>query len=167
MGQTAALGKTSPFNLWPALGCSCNEMGKTKSLHIYWWELDAVGRFSFFDGKVLIDTQKLNKHFFLSFPYVCFWFCVQNLIWFIIKSPIHQNIIHLLVFMTRKYAIMHLCETATNSAKIHSLARKLKEYLCINQIQLRFLHFYQHSITLLVIHMCHSAYKRDQKIYFH
>ena len=28
----------------------------------------------------------------------------------------------------------HLCETATNSAKIHSLARK-SEHLCINQIQ--------------------------------
>ena len=50
----------------------------------------------------------------------------------------------------------HLRETATNSAKIHSLARKY-EYLGINQIQLRFLHFSQHSITLLVIHMRHWA----------
>ena len=48
----------------------------------------------------------------------------------------------------------HLRETATNSAKIHSLARKY-EHLRINQIQLRFLHFNQHSITLLGIHMCH------------
>ena len=48
----------------------------------------------------------------------------------------------------------HLRETAINSAKIHSLARKY-EHLRINQIQLRFLHFNQHSITLLGIHMCH------------
>ena len=46
----------------------------------------------------------------------------------------------------------HLCETATNSANIHSLARKY-EHLRINQIQLRFLHFNQHSITLLGIHV--------------
>ena len=48
----------------------------------------------------------------------------------------------------------YLRETATNSAKIHSLARKY-EYLRINEIQLRFLHFNQHSITLLGIHMRH------------
>ena len=45
--------------------------------------------------------------------------------------------------------------------KIHSLARKY-EHLRINQIQLRFLHFNQHSITLLGIHMRHSAYKREK-----
>ena len=55
----------------------------------------------------------------------------------------------------------HLRETATNSAKIHSLARKY-EHLRINQIQLRFLHFNQHSITLLGIHMRHSAYEREK-----
>ena len=55
----------------------------------------------------------------------------------------------------------HLRETATNSAKIHSLARKY-EHLRINQIQLRFLHFNQHSITLLGIHMRHWAYKREK-----
>ena len=52
----------------------------------------------------------------------------------------------------------HLSETATNSGKIHSLARKY-EHLRINQIQLRFLHFNQHSITLLGIHMRHSKEK--------
>ena len=55
----------------------------------------------------------------------------------------------------------HLRETATNSAKIHSLARKY-EHLRINQIQLRFLHFNQHSITLLGIHKRHWAYKREK-----
>ena len=55
----------------------------------------------------------------------------------------------------------HLRETATYSAKIHSLARKY-EHLRINQIQLRFLHFNQHSITLLGIHMGHWAYKREK-----
>ena len=55
----------------------------------------------------------------------------------------------------------HLLETAINSAKIHSLARKY-EHLPINQIQLRFLHFNQHSITLLGIHMRHWAYKREK-----
>ena len=34
--------------------------------------------------------------------------------------------------------------------------------MCINQIQLRFLHFNQHSITLLGIHMRHWAYKREK-----
>ena len=55
----------------------------------------------------------------------------------------------------------HLRQTATNSARIHSLARKY-EHLRINQIQLRFLHFNQHSITLLGIHMGHWAYKREK-----
>ena len=55
----------------------------------------------------------------------------------------------------------HLRETTINSAKIHSLARKY-EHLRINQIQYRFLHFNQHSITLLGIHMRHSAYKREK-----
>ena len=55
----------------------------------------------------------------------------------------------------------HLRETATNIAKIHSLARKY-EHLGINQIQLRFLHFNQHSITLLGIYMRHWAYKREK-----
>ena len=55
----------------------------------------------------------------------------------------------------------HLRETATNSAKIHSLARKY-EHLRINQIQLRFLHFNQHSITLLGTHNGHWAYKREK-----
>ena len=55
----------------------------------------------------------------------------------------------------------HLRETATNSAKTHSSARKY-EHLRINQIQLRFLHFNQHSITLLGIHMGHWAYKREK-----
>ena len=54
-----------------------------------------------------------------------------------------------------------LRDTATNSAKIHSLARKY-EHLRINQIQLRFLRFNQHSITLLGIHMRHWAYKREK-----
>ena len=55
----------------------------------------------------------------------------------------------------------HLRETATNCAKIHSFARK-NEHLRINQIQLRFLHFNQHSITLLGIHTRHWAYKRGK-----
>ena len=55
----------------------------------------------------------------------------------------------------------HLCETATNSAKVHSLVRKY-EHLRINQIRLQFLHFNQHSITLLGIHMHHSAYEREK-----
>ena len=54
-----------------------------------------------------------------------------------------------------------LRETATNSAKIHSLAQKY-EHLPINQIQLRCLHFNQYSITLLGIHMRHWATKREK-----
>ena len=56
---------------------------------------------------------------------------------------------------------IHLCETATNSAKIHSLAQK-SEHLRLNQIQLRFFHFNQHSITFLGIHLRHSTYKREK-----
>ena len=55
----------------------------------------------------------------------------------------------------------HLRDTATNSAKIHLLAGKY-EHLRINQIQFQFLHFNQHSITLLGIHMGHWAYKREK-----
>ena len=60
----------------------------------------------------------------------------------------------------------HLRETAINSAKIHSLARKY-EHLRINQIQLRFLHFNQHSITLLGGHSFVSCDIQKRKIYFH
>ena len=49
-------------------------------------------------------------------------------------------------------------ETATSSAKILSLAHTY-EHLRVNQIQLRLLHFNQHSITLLGIHMRHSKEK--------
>ena len=60
-----------------------------------------------------------------------------------------------------------LRETATNSAKIHSLARKY-EHLRINQIQLRFLHFNQHSITLWAfICVIGSLGMQKRKIYFH
>ena len=55
----------------------------------------------------------------------------------------------------------HLREKATNSAKILSSARKY-EHLRINQIQLRFLHFNQHSKILSGVHMRHSAYKREK-----
>ena len=56
----------------------------------------------------------------------------------------------------------YLRKTATNSAKIHSLAHRY-EHLRINQIQLyHFLHFNQRSISLLGIHMRHSAYKREK-----
>ena len=55
----------------------------------------------------------------------------------------------------------HLRETVTNSAKMHSLARKYN-HLRINQIQLRFLHFNQHSITIFGIYMRHWANKREK-----
>ena len=55
----------------------------------------------------------------------------------------------------------HLRETATDRAKIHSLTQK-SEHLRVNQIQVRFLHFNQHSITFLDIHLRHSTYKREK-----
>ena len=55
----------------------------------------------------------------------------------------------------------HLRERVTNSAQIHSLTRKT-EHLHINDIQLRFLHFNQHSLTFWDIRMCHSAHKRER-----
>ena len=58
----------------------------------------------------------------------------------------------------------HLRETATDRAKIHSLTRK-SEHLRVNQIQLRFLHFNQHSITFLGIHLRHSTYKREKYVF--
>ena len=40
-------------------------------------------------------------------------------------------VIHLLLFITRKYAIpIHLHEMATNSTKIHLLALKNEHYFC-------------------------------------
>ena len=62
----------------------------------------------------------------------------------------NKLIIHPLLFITRN----HLRKKATNSAKIHSLARKYK-HLRINQIQLPFLQFNQDSITFLGIHIRH------------
>ena len=90
--------------------------------------------------------------------------------------PGHLNLViptpyvHSLCFLPRNspFAVhyekiaINLRETATNSAKIHSLARK-SEHLRINQIQLRFLRFNQHSITFLGIHFSHSTYKREKK----
>ena len=65
-----------------------------------------------------------------------------------------------MLFIYEKIRI-YLCEMTTDSAKIHSLAQK-SEHLCINQIQERFLHFNQHSITFLGIHLRHSTYKREK-----
>ena len=76
-------------------------------------------------------------------------------------------IITITIIITTPFAVHyekirnHLREMATNSAEIHSLARKY-EHLHINQIQLRFLHFNHHSITLLGIHMRNWAYKREK-----
>ena len=79
-----------------------------------------------------------------------------------LKSNLHFGVLTVTPFAVHYEKIRnHLRETATNSAKIHSLARKY-EHLRINQIQLRFLHFNQHSITLLGIHMGHWAYKREK-----
>ena len=61
----------------------------------------------------------------------------------------------------RKYAIIYVKRRPIVQRYIRSLARKY-EPLRINQIQLRFLHFNQHSITLLGIHMGHWAYKREK-----
>ena len=68
---------------------------------------------------------------------------------------------HLLLFITRKYAIVNLRKTATNSAKLRPIARKY-EHLRVNQIQLRFFHLNQHSVILLGIHVGHWAYKREK-----
>ena len=76
------------------------------------------------------------------------------------RVPLEQ-IIHLLQSVHYKEIRNHLGEMETNSAKIHWLARKY-EHLRKNQIQLRFLHFNQHSVTLLGIHMRHWAYKREK-----
>ena len=62
---------------------------------------------------------------------------------------------HLLLFLTRKYTIICV------KWWIHSLPWKY-EHLHINQIQLPFLHFNQHSITLLGIHTRHSACGREK-----
>ena len=79
------------------------------------------------------------------------WYClIEKMFLYITPFAVHYE-------TTRNY----LRETATNSAKIHSLTRKY-EHLRINQIQLRFLHFNQHSITLLGIHMRHWAHKREK-----
>ena len=59
---------------------------------------------------------------------------------------------------------IHLRETATNSAEIHSLAWKY-EHLRINQIQLPFLHFNHHSVTHLIwAFICVSRHTKEKKI---
>ena len=71
----------------------------------------------------------------------------------IFSCYISEEIVYVLLFITRKYAI--IC------VKPRPIARKY-EHLRINQIQLRFLHFNQHSITRLGIHMGHWVYKREK-----
>ena len=57
------------------------------------------------------------------------------------------------------------CSLRENGAKIHWLVQKYK-HLCINQIQLRFLHFNQHSITLWGIHyICVIQHTKEIKKY--
>ena len=68
--------------------------------------------------------------------------------------------LHLLLFIYKKIRI-YLCKTATNSAKIHSSARK-SEHLRINQIQERFLHFNQQMFNYIFGHSFHSTYKREK-----
>ena len=86
---------------------------------------------------------------------------------FYFKILLFPTIVNRFLYVNIPFAVHYeeirslLRETATNSAKIHSLARKY-EHLRLNQIQLRFLHFNQHSITLLGIHMRHWAYKREK-----
>ena len=88
--------------------------------------------------------------------------CVASLP-IIIHSFVHLFIYNVITSFAVHYEKIriHLRETATNSAKIHLLARK-SEHLHINQIQLRFLHVNQHSITFLGIHLRHSTYKREK-----
>ena len=77
------------------------------------------------------------------------------------RAPLdHSSLVNTSFAVHYEKIRIHLRETATNNAKIHSLARK-SEHLRINQIQLRFLHFNQHSITFLGIHLRHSIYKRE------
>ena len=99
----------------------------------------------FFEKKIVSCTKWLNFTLNLIYP-------TQGKAYYLCTTP----------FAVHCEKIRNLLrETATNSAKIHSLARKY-EHLRINQIQLRFLHFNQHSITLLGIHMRHWAYKREK-----
>ena len=49
-----------------------------------------------------------------------------------------------------------------NQQREYTFISSKYEHLRINQIQLRFLHFNEHPITLLGIHMCHCAYKREK-----
>ena len=103
---------------------------------------------------------------------ICTWYLRKYHSWYFKIVPYNHFELSLVVFefmptTNTPFAVHyekirnHLREMATNSEKIHSLARKY-EHLLINQIQLRFLHFNQHSITLLGIHMGHWAYKREK-----
>ena len=58
----------------------------------------------------------------------------------------------------------HLGKTATNGAKIHSFARK-NGRLPINQIQLEFLHFHQHSITFWDVQICVIRHTKEKNIF--
>ena len=84
-----------------------------------------------------------------------------------IKSDLIVNSLYIYIYIYTPFAVHHekirnhFRETATNIAKIRSFAGKY-EHLRLNQIQLRFLHFNQHSITLLAIYMRHWAYKREK-----
>ena len=59
----------------------------------------------------------------------------------------------------------HLGETATNGGKIHSFARK-NGRLRLNQIQLGFLHFHQHSITFWGVQICVIRHTKEKNIFF-
>ena len=110
----------------------------------------------------LCMTVFMVMYCFVAFCMLCFamydyvWQCLALYSW---CMPLYNYFTPFAVHYEKMRH--HLRETGTNSAKIHSLARKY-EHLPINQIQLCFLHFNQHSITLLGIHMGHWAYKREK-----
>ena len=78
-----------------------------------------------------------------------------------VKTTAKSRVCHYTFYCSLRENTQSFAWNGTNSAKIHSLARKY-EHLGINQIQLRFLHFNQHSVTLFGIHMRHWAYKRKK-----
>ena len=74
-----------------------------------------------------------------------------------------KHILHSTPFAVHYEKIrIHLRETATNTEREDTFISAKSEHLRINQIQLRFLHFNQHSITFLGIHLSHSTYKREK-----
>ena len=100
------------------------------------------------------------KTFF--FPSLCLFLflCIKFDLIYNKKSMLHQNILHLLLFITRKYAIICMKRRPIVQRYIH-LSTKIQTFAHKSD-SITILHLNQHSKHFWAFICVHSAYKREK-----